>query len=264
MFKLTLRKKIFLSYLVLFTVFMAVIVPLSDNLVKRIIVNSMDDQASELIAKISKAPNKEALIRYLKGQKPVFFFRVGIISESKKVLYDSHTKRVLGPAFSQQFVVSHPEVLEAFRTGFGYHEEYSDILEQDFAYYAKAFDFHGKTYVLRTAFPFQYVQKLLSDFQTGFLLLASFGLLSFSLLTWYAIHRLPDRLNRSFEPLSRTMKDWPQRFRRLWCGRPILMTNLDGWRIHLTLCHPALRSTLRTLPMKGRRKRRFWSRLWKV
>ena len=190
MFNLTLRRKIFLSYLVLFTVFMALIVPLSDNLVKRIIVNSMDDQASELIAKIRKAPNKEALIRYLKGQKPVFFFRVGIISNTKKVLYDSHTKRVLGPAFSQEFVVSHPEVLEAFDSGSGYHEEYSDILEQKFAYYAKAFDFHGKTYVLRTAFPYQYVQKLLSDFQTGFLLLSSIGLLSFSILTWYAIHRL--------------------------------------------------------------------------
>jgi len=190
MFNLTLRKKIFLSYLVLFTVFMALIVPLSDSLVKRIIVNSMDDQASELIAKIEKAPNNEALIRYLKGQKPVFFFRVGIISNKRKVLYDSHTKRVLGAAFSQEFVVSHPEVLEAFETGSGYHEEYSDILEQDFAYYAKAFEFHGKTYVLRTAFPYQYVQKLLSDFQTGFLLLSSFGLLSFSILTWYAIHRL--------------------------------------------------------------------------
>jgi len=190
MFNLTLRKKIFLSYLVLFTVFMALIVPLSDLLVKRIIVNSMDDQASELIAKIRTAPNKEALIRYLKGQKPLFFFRVGIISDTKKVLYDSHTKRVLGVAFSQEFVVKHPEVLEAFETGSGYHEEYSDILEQKFAYFAKSFDFHGKTYVLRTAFPYQYVQKLLSDFQSGFLFLSSFGLLSFSILTWYAIHRL--------------------------------------------------------------------------
>lgn len=206
MINLTLRKKIFLSYLTLFFAFMVMIVPLSDYLVKRIIVNSMDDQASELIEKINTAPNDEALIRYLKSQKPVFFFRVGLISDDQKVLYDSHTKRVLGPAFSQEFVVDHPEVLEAFDSGTGYHEEYSDIMEQKFAYFAKAFDFHGKTYVLRTAFPFQYVQKLLSDFQTGFLLLASLGLLSFSVLTWYAIHRL----TRPIEQIIRAIRPYDE------------------------------------------------------
>ncbi|NGX58469.1 MAG: Sensor histidine kinase ResE [Chlamydiae bacterium] len=208
MFNLTLRKKIFLSYLVLFFAFMLLIVPFTDNLVKRIIVNSMDDQASELIAKIYKAPNHEALVRYLKGQKPVFFFRVGIITDEKKVLYDSHTKRVLGAEFSQEFVVQHPEVMEAFETGSGYNEEYSDILEQKFAYYAKAFDFHGKTYVLRTAFPFQYVQKLLNDFQVGFLLLSSVGLLSFSILTWYAIHRL----TRPIEQIITAIKPYDEGF----------------------------------------------------
>jgi two-component system, OmpR family, phosphate regulon sensor histidine kinase PhoR len=190
MFNLTLRKKIFLSYFVLFSVFMLLIIPFADGLVKRIIVKSMDDQATELIEKIHKAPNHEALIRYLKGQKPLIFFRVGIVTDENRVLYDSHTKRVLGPEFSQQFVIHHPEVQEAFEKGSGYHEEYSDILGQKFAYYAKTFDFHGKTYVLRTAFPFQYVEKLLQDFQTGFLMLTFLGLLLFSLLTWYAIHRL--------------------------------------------------------------------------
>ncbi len=206
MFNLTLRKKIFLSYFVLFSVFMLLMIPFADALVKRIIVQSMDDQATELVQKIHKAPNEEALVRYLKGQKPLIFFRVGIITNEHKVLYDSHTKRVLGPEFNQQFVIHHPEVQEAFEKGTGYHEEYSDILGQKFAYYAKAFDFHGKTFVLRTAFPFQYVENLLDDFQAGFLMLAFLGLLLFSLLTWYAIHRL----TRPIEQIISAIKPYEQ------------------------------------------------------
>ena len=45
------------------------------------------------------------------------FFRSSIITNEHKVLYDSHTKRLLGPKFSQDYVVDHPEVLQAFQEG---------------------------------------------------------------------------------------------------------------------------------------------------
>ncbi len=184
------RQKIFISYLAVFLVFIVLMFPFVTSWVHRIIFQAMDDRTSEIIANIKEAPNNEALVRRLKDQKSLMFFRSSVISDERKVLYDSHTKRVLGPKFSQNYVVDHPEVLQAFQEGIGYHEDYSQLLNQKFSYFAKAFDFHGQTYVLRTAFPHQYVTEITHDFEMGFLGFATVILLMFSLMTWFVIHHL--------------------------------------------------------------------------
>lgn len=164
--------------------------PFASLIVKRIVENAMENRAYELIDKIQTAPNNEALIRRLKEQKSLIFFRVSVITNDRKILYDSHTKRLLGPRFTQEHFIDHPEVLEAFEKGKGYNEGYSDILAQKFAYVAVAFDFHGKTYVMRTAFPFRYIKEIVNDFEVGFLVLASAVLVLFSLMTWFIINHL--------------------------------------------------------------------------
>lgn len=184
------RQKIFISHLLVFLVFLAVMFPFASQIVKQIVEGAMEDRAAEVITKIQTSPNDEALIRRLKETKSLIFFRVSVISDEKKLLYDSHTKRVLGPRFSQEYIVDHPEVLEAFEHGIGYHEEYSALLGQKFSYLAKSFNFHGKTYVLRTAVPYKYVVDLSHQFEMGFLGLSSVVLLLFSLMTWFIIYHL--------------------------------------------------------------------------
>lgn len=184
------RQKIFLSYVIVFLVFLTMMSPFASLIVKRIVENAMENRAYELIAKIQSAPNNEALIRRLKEQKFLIFFRVSVITDDRKILYDSHTKRLLGPRFSQEHYIDHPEVIEAFEKGKGYNEGYSDILSQKFAYVAVAFDFHGKTYVMRTAFPYRYIKEIVNDFEVGFLVLASAVLVLFSLMTWFIINHL--------------------------------------------------------------------------
>lgn len=190
------RQKIFVSYLTVFLVFIVLMFPFITRWVHQIVLQSMEARATEIIANIQDAPNHDALIRRLKDQKSLMFFRSSIITNEHKVLYDSHTKRLLGPKFSQDYVVDHPEVLQAFQEGTGYQEDYSQILNQKFAYFAKAFDFHGKTYVLRTAFPYQYVREVLHDFEIGFLGLSILILLLFSLMTWVVIHYLTKPIQR--------------------------------------------------------------------
>ena len=150
----------------------------------------MYDRSQDLIEKIQSAPNDEALVRRLKEQKALVFFRLSVINDEQKVLYDSHTKRILGTRFSQDYVVQHPEVLQAFKSGRGYHEDYSELLKQKFAYLAISFDFHGKPYVLRTAFPYKYVTELTRDFETGVIALAAAILMLFSLMTWFIMNHL--------------------------------------------------------------------------
>lgn len=184
------RQKIFISYVIVFLIFCALMFPFASHTVRKIATKAMEDRAQELIAKIQSAPTDEALIRRLKEQKPQIFFRVSVINNEGNVIYDSHTKRLLGPRFSQEYVVDHPEVLQAFEHGIGYNEDYSELLEQKFSYFAKSFDFHGKKYVMRTAFPHKYVAELTYDCEIGFLVLGSIILLLFSIMTWFIINHL--------------------------------------------------------------------------
>jgi two-component system phosphate regulon sensor histidine kinase PhoR len=199
---LNFRQKIFLTYLIVFLLFIILMSPLSSLIVQRVVQKAMENRAYEIIAKVQTAPNNEVMIRRLKELKPLIFFRVSVINNERKVLYDSHTKRLLGPRFSSEQVVNHPEVIQAFETGKGHAEDYSDILAQKFAYTAVAFDFHGKTYVIRTAFPFRYVRELTNDFEVGFLFFAISTLILFSLMTWFIIHYLTAPIQRIISAVS--------------------------------------------------------------
>ncbi len=187
---LSFRQKIFLSYVAVFLVFLGLMSPFASLIVGRIVEKAMENRALELIERIKTASNNEMMLRRLKELKPLIFFRISVITDEKKVLYDSHTKRLLGPKFSQEHIVDHPEVLEALKYGTGYSEDYSDLLSQKFAYTAVAFEFHGKTYVMRTAFPYRYVKELIADFEAGFIILSSIVLVLFSFMTWVIIHNL--------------------------------------------------------------------------
>lgn len=196
------RQKILLSYLAVFLTFLILMFPFVRSWVHRIIFQAMEARTSEIIENIKDAPNNEALVRRLKDQKSIMFFRSSVITNEHKVLYDSHTKRLLGPKFSQEFVIDHPEVIEAFKDGLGYHEDYSDLLNQEFSYLAKAFDFHGLTYVLRTAFPHKYVLEITHDMEIGFLGFVTIILLMFSIMTWYVIHHLTKPIQRIIDAVK--------------------------------------------------------------
>lgn len=196
MSQLSFRQKIFLSYVALFLLFLALLFPFATKTVDEIVAKTLTDRADELILKLRSAPNNDALIRRMKDSKWMIFFRVSIITNERKVLYDSHTKRLLGPRFSQEQVIDHPEINQAFHEGFGYYEDYSELFQQEFAYLAKAFDFHGKTYVLRVAFPYKYVTALTRDFEIGFLALATAVLLLFTIMTWFIINHLTNPIQQ--------------------------------------------------------------------
>ncbi len=196
------RQKIFLSSALVFFTIILLLFPFISRWVHQIVIRLMEDRVTEIIENIKEAPNDEALIRRLKDQKGIVFFRVGIISHEHKLLYDSHVKRILGPKFSQDYIVDHPEVLEAFRTGLGFEEDYSQLLNHKFAYLAKAFDFHGRVYVLRTAFPHQYVTDIAHNFEIGFLIFASSILLLFGLMIWFIIHRLTQPIQNILQKIK--------------------------------------------------------------
>lgn len=190
------RQKVLIGYLVIFIILILMMFAFVTSWAHKLIISAMDTHAEEIIDLIQNAPNDEALVKRLTNHKGLVFVRVSVINNEHKVLYDSHTKRLLGPQFSQEFIVHHPEILQAFEKGSGYSEAYSNLLSETFAYYAKAFDFHGKRYVIRTAFPYRYVTQLLNNFKIGFIIFATIILLLFCALTWFIIHYLTKPIHR--------------------------------------------------------------------
>lgn len=187
---LSFRKKILVTFFLVFLLVIGLLLPFARRTVKDIAFVAMDERANELIQRIRDEPDDADLVTGLKEQKSIIFFRVAVITDEKKVIYDSHVKRVLGEAFDPEFIVNHPEVNMAFEKGAGYSEEYSKILDQDFAYFAKSFNFHGKIYVLRIAFPLKYVEEITKDFEIGIFGSALFVLILFSTMTWFVINYL--------------------------------------------------------------------------
>lgn len=197
MFAISFRKKILISFLLFFLLFLALLVPFSTREVKRIVIKTMQEQTTNLIKDIhsAHAEDNTALVAYLRVHRPVLF-RIAIITDEHKMLYDSRTRRLLGDEFDKEYVVQHPEVLQAFKEGEGFHEDYSKLLDMRFAYFAKTFDFNGKTYVLRAAFPSDFIDNITHSFQIGFIQLSFIALLIFSIMLWFIFNKLSQPINQ--------------------------------------------------------------------
>lgn len=200
-FNFTLRQKILVSYFVFIISFIALMLPLSSGMVKNIVHNSLRERSKEIIEKIKNEQNDYALIQKLKEQRYLIFFRVGLITDERKLLYDSYTRRLLGPQFNKN-LAQHPEVEQAFKEGIGFYEGESKLLKQKFLYTAEAFDFHGKKYILRTAFPYNFVEELIHDVEFGLIGLSLTALLLFSLLTWFIISRMTHPIHQIIETVK--------------------------------------------------------------
>lgn len=179
----TIRFKVFVSFVVLLLLFLACMVPFVTNSVQHIVVQSMNDRADELIDMMQEAQDEESLVQAVKDQSYLVFFHVGLIDEKLQIVYDSHNKRLLGSYVVPVKAKLPPEVSQAIEEGIGYSESYTPLLGQKLFYLAKSFDFHGKNYIIRLAFPHEYIEELKKNFNFGFFFFSSLVLVLFSVIT---------------------------------------------------------------------------------
>ena len=185
-------QKITAAYLLLFLFFFLLLFPFVPKTVDLIMQANMLQTEAVLIKKMQQASDVDEMIEKLKEREFAVVHRMSIIDSNGYVLYDSHLERLTGKKPSKSYRTTHPEVLEALRNkkGEGYSEKYSVLFAENFAYVAKAFNFHDKRYVLRMAFPLKYVQHLSRRFEVGFIALASLVLILFGTMTWLIINHI--------------------------------------------------------------------------
>ncbi len=196
------RQKIFISYLILLIVFLVLMFPFVTGSVEQIVFKTMSERADELIDIVKQTHDDDSLIAALKNQRHLIFFRVGILDDKHQLLYDSHTRRLLGPYYFPIQSKAHPEVEDAIANGIGYAEDYSKLVGQKLIYLAKRFDLHGKIYVIRLAFPYQYIQDLRKNFEIGFVLFSSAILILFSLMNWLILNHFTSPIRQIIDAIK--------------------------------------------------------------
>ncbi|MGE5195788.1 MAG: ATP-binding protein [Anaerolineae bacterium] len=201
---LSFRHKIFFSQLALFCIVILLLFPFIEKAVNKIVHQSLQESTDDLIQQIKSASSESEMINLLKVQENFVYFRVSLLTEKGEVIYDSHIMRVLKENFTPLYPTEHPEVLEALKRGVGYSEGYSQIFSRKFAYVAEVFEFQGKKYILRTAFPFTQVEDLVHNFELGFLIFSAIILLFFNSMTWLIFYRF----SRPIQQIINTIKGY--------------------------------------------------------
>lgn len=199
---LTFKQKIFITFILLFLSIVGISIPFANRSATDIMSKAMVSRANELMGDLQKATDEEDLIAIIKQEKPLLFYRVTLIDAQRMVLYDTHTKRLVTGSLIKDMPVNHPEVLTALKEGQGFNSEYSQLLQQEFAYFAKVFYFQGKEYVLRISFPLRYVNQVTHDFTIGFVLLSTLLLFLYSLLTWLIINHFTKPIQRIIQAIQ--------------------------------------------------------------
>ena len=196
------RRKIITWQIILFVVFVAALFPLINRTVHRIVRDTLEENTADLIDAINDASSEKEMIELLKQQEFFSFYRMSILNDKGDLIYDSHLSRLLGPNFEPLTHTEHPEVEEALKNGIGYSISYSHLFKGKFAYVAERFIFQGKTYILRTAFPFVQLQELIQNFELGFLLFSFVVLLFFNTLIWVIFSRYTRPIGNIIEAIA--------------------------------------------------------------
>jgi len=174
--------KFFASTFFLIILFLSLMYPFISNTIQRIIVQSMNGRAEEIIASVTQAKNERALLQAVKDEAYFVFFHISLIDAKKQLLYDSHQKRLLDLS-TLAITDTSAEVQNALKKGIDYSEEFSPLLGQKLIYLAKRFEFQGKSYILRLSFPHEYIYDLKRSFKIGFIVFSSLAFILFSMMT---------------------------------------------------------------------------------
>lgn len=181
------RRKILISYLVVFLVFTVLLYPIVTRMIDEIQERHLRSRVEEIINEVTLSQNLNQLIELLRNKRSLLFFRLTLLDSKGDPLYESHlSKEQLGPTRPEK----RPEVISALSNGVGSDVRYATHFKQEMAYMAVRFDFQGQTYVLRAVFPYGQIESLRHDLTLTFSLLGISMLLLFSFLAWFIIHVL--------------------------------------------------------------------------
>ncbi len=166
---MTFRRKIFISQVALFVVFLILLISFVEGTVSRIMRRSLEANTRELVERMQESKTEADMVRFLKTQELFVFFRVSLQNDRGELIYVAHLQEVFDP---EKFVeVSTP------------------------------FDFRGREYVLKISFPYEQIRELAQNFEGGFLTFGAIILLFFAATAWWMFYRFSRPIHKIIEAI---------------------------------------------------------------
>lgn len=241
------RKKLYLSYLIVFLIFLILLFPFASRAVESIVRKTLTVHTDQMIALAESAPTMAALITRLEERQPYLFFRVSLIDPSGRIIYDSHAPTETDWEDPETYLREHPEIEESLKGGVGYNEAYSYVLGQRLAYIAKAFRFHDQTLVMRTSFPLKQIHEITQDFEIGFLALGVIVLILFSLMTSLIAYHLSRPIHAIISAIRPYQEGKVERIPEIEVGKKVRHDEFGRLAITLNSLTRKIESQLDTL-----------------
>lgn len=185
---LSFRKKIILSQIFLFVVFILVSFPFIQKTVSRIVFSNLESNTSHLIETLQKAKDENQLISELKKEQGYVFLRVSLFNQSGQILYDSASVQFPPEVFPPTAPMQEQEITEAIQKRIVFSVGQSRPLK--LAFVTMAFDANKHPYFLRTAIPYSQVEDFTSQFKMWFFAFCALALFFFGAVTWLIFHRI--------------------------------------------------------------------------
>lgn len=169
---LSFRRKILLSDVALFLVFVCLLFPFVESTVRKAKIHTLQTRAETLVKVVEVAPDLNTATMIL--QQPQFYF-------VSAALYDQR-----GTLFWE----SHPVEKKQLEAGEVYSESYSEYYRQTFGFVRLPLSIAGQKYFLQAGFPLQEIQELTFYFKIGFFLFGTLFLVLFSTMTQFILYRI--------------------------------------------------------------------------
>lgn len=196
---LSFRAKIILSQLILFIIFFAVLMPFVENTVAGIVQRTFVTETKSLIEVLEPAQTDQEMIEIMEREKIFLFTRVSLFNDQCDEIFDTLlTQKELKEIDKEGL----SEIKTALTNGYGYIERVSSYYGVRFVFIALAFESHGQTFVLRTSYPYGQIEEMMKDFEKSFLILGSFILAFFMLMTWLIFVRLSQPIEQIIQAIK--------------------------------------------------------------
>lgn len=188
--KLNFRKKILLSCLVLFIIFVAFAFPFIGTAARQVAYHDLQIHSSHLIPLLQKSKDEKQMIELIKNTTEYLIFRVTLYDSHGHVLYDSKQESLDQEPVKVASNMSTEHVDEVKENGPVYFIKQSNMFNVELVNEISAFDKDGKIYLLRVAISYSLVGGFIREIKFWFFGFCTLSLLYLLMVTALMFHRI--------------------------------------------------------------------------
>lgn len=199
---LSFRKKIIFSQILLFILFSASVLFVSQKTARYVIFNALSKNSNHLLHALQETESLDEMLTLVQEIDEIILYGIALFDASGKVLFDS----TIGSFSKEKYALYYPQLqidtaLPSSKKPI-YSTDTSLVTKQKVLHITLPFQAHDTSYILRTAFDFSLVSELAIDFEGWYLIFCLLAFCFFAILTVFFFHRINYPIQRIIKAIS--------------------------------------------------------------